>query len=101
MRLAGRVALISGGAGGIGRAAAELFVREGAKVAIADIDEQAGARLADTLDGLFIRTDVTDEASVKATVAATEKQFGKLDVLLNCAGGSVSADAPLGKVDVA
>ena len=47
------------------------------------------------------RTDVTDEASVKAAVAATEKHFGKLDILFNCAGGSVSEDAPLGKVDVA
>lgn len=102
MRLAGRVALISGGAWGIGRAATELFAREGARVVVADIDEQAGAALADTLGtARFIRTDVTDEASVKAAVTATEKQFGKLDVLLNCAGGSVGADAPLGKVDVA
>ena len=50
---------------------------------------------------LFVPTDVTDEASVKAAVAATEQHFGKLDILFNCAGGSVSADAPLGKVDVA
>ena len=102
-RLAGRVALITGGAWGIGRAAAALFVREGAKVLIADIDEQAGAALARTLGeaALFVRTDVTDEASVKAAVTAAEKQFGKLDTLLNCAGGSVSEDAPLGKVDVA
>lgn len=102
-RLAGRVALISGGAAGIGRAAAELFVREGSHVVIADIDEEAGATLAATLGGaaLFVRTDVTDEASVKAAVAEAEQHFGKLDVLLNCAGGSVAEDAPLGKVDVA
>jgi NAD(P)-dependent dehydrogenase (short-subunit alcohol dehydrogenase family) len=101
-RLAGHVALISGGARGIGRAAAELFAREGARVVIADIDEPAGAKLSGELGtALFIRTDVTDEASVQAAVAATEKQFGKLDLLLNCAGGSIGADAPLGKVDVA
>jgi NAD(P)-dependent dehydrogenase (short-subunit alcohol dehydrogenase family) len=100
-RLAGRVALISGGAWGIGRAAAELFAREGAKVAIADIDEAAGRALARNLDALFVRTDVTDAASVKAAVAAVERQSGKLDILFNCAGGSVNEDAPVGKVDVA
>jgi NAD(P)-dependent dehydrogenase (short-subunit alcohol dehydrogenase family) len=102
-RLARRVALITGGAWGIGRAAAGLFVREGASVVIADIDEQAGAALARVLGeaAAFLRTDVTDEAGVTAAVAACERQFGKLDTLFNCAGGSVSADAPLGKVDVA
>jgi NAD(P)-dependent dehydrogenase (short-subunit alcohol dehydrogenase family) len=101
-RLAGRVALIAGGAAGIGRACAELFAREGAKVVIADIDEQAGANLAGALGdaALFVRTDVRDEQSVKAAVAAAEQQFGKLDTLLNCAGGSVGEDAPLGTVDV-
>jgi NAD(P)-dependent dehydrogenase (short-subunit alcohol dehydrogenase family) len=100
-RLAGRAALITGGAWGIGRAAAELFSREGAKVAIADIDAAAGADIAATLGAHFIHTDVSDEASVQAAVAATEAKFGKLDLLFNCAGGSISADAPLGKVDVA
>jgi NAD(P)-dependent dehydrogenase (short-subunit alcohol dehydrogenase family) len=103
MRLAGRVALISGGAWGIGRAAAELFAREGAKVVVADIDGQAGATLVHALRdaALFVSTDVTNEDSVKAAVAAAEQRFGKLDLLFNCAGGSISADAPLGKVDVA
>jgi len=100
-RLAGRVALITGGACGIGRAAAELFAREGGKVAIADIDEQAGVAIARDLGALFLRTDVTDEASVKAAVEAVERQCGKLDVLFNCAGGSIGEDAPVGKVDVA
>jgi len=102
-RLAGRVALIPGGAWGIGRAAAELFAREGAKVAVADVDENAGSSLARLLGeaALFVRTDVTDEAGVQAAVAAAEKRFGKLDILFNCAGGSISADAPVGKVGVA
>jgi len=100
-RLTGRVALITGGAWGIGRAAAGLFAREGAKVAIADIDEKAGAALARDLGALFVATDVTDAASVQTAVAVVERHFGKLDVLLNCAGGSISEDAPVGKVDVA
>jgi len=100
-RLAGRVALISGGAWGIGRAAAELFAREGAKVAIADIDEAAGAALARELGALFLPTDVTDQAAVSAAVATVERQFGKLDILFNCAGGSIGEDAPVGEVDVA
>jgi NAD(P)-dependent dehydrogenase (short-subunit alcohol dehydrogenase family) len=103
MRLAGRVALISGGAGGIGHAAAELFVREGARVAIADVDEKAGNALARAFgeSALFVPTDVTDAMDVEASVEAVEEQFGKLDLLLNCAGGSVVEDKPLGKVDVA
>ena len=106
MRLAGRVALISGAAQGIGRSAATLFAREGAEIVIADIDAEGGAATEQQVQAVggsarFIRTDVTDEASVKAAVATAERHFGKLDVLLNCAGGSISADAPLGKVDVA
>src|SRR5262245_23440630 len=102
-RLAGRVALISGGASGIGRAAALLFAREGARVVIADIDAQAGAEAQTALGavGLFVRTDVTDATSVQAAVTAAEQQFGRLDILFNCAGGSAAEDAPLGTVDLA
>jgi NAD(P)-dependent dehydrogenase (short-subunit alcohol dehydrogenase family) len=105
-RLASRTALISGGAGGIGRAAAVLFAREGADVAIMDIDRTGGASAAELVrqagrDALFIPTDVADGANVAAAVLAAEKHFGKLDILLNSAGGSISEDAPLGKVDVA
>ena len=103
MRLAGRVALVSGGGRGIGRAAVLLFAREDARVVIADIDVQAGAEAQAQASGsaLFVHADVTDAASVAAAVAAAEKQFGGLDILFNCAGGSIGADAPLGKVDVA
>jgi NAD(P)-dependent dehydrogenase (short-subunit alcohol dehydrogenase family) len=102
-RLAGRVALISGGACGIGRAAAVQFAREGAQVAIADIDARAGAEVEALLraSALFIHTDVTDEASVRVAVTAAEKHFGRLDILFNCAGGSIGEDAPLGAVDLA
>ena len=103
MRLAGRVALVSGGACGIGRAAAVLLAREGARVVIADIDAKAGAEAQSQASAstLFVLTDVTDDASVRAAVGTAEKQFGKLDILFNCAGGSISEDAPLGKVDLA
>jgi NAD(P)-dependent dehydrogenase (short-subunit alcohol dehydrogenase family) len=105
-RLAGRVALISGAGAGIGLAAAELFAREGATIVLAEIDRESGAKAQARLraqgsTALFVATDVTDESSVAAAVAAAEREFGKLDVLLNCAGGSISADAPLGAVDVA
>ena len=102
-RLAGRVALISGGAWGIGRAAVELFAREGAKVAILDIDDPTGLAITRDLGdaGLFLSSDVTDQANVEDAVATVERYFGKLDILFNCAGGSISEDAPVGTVDVA
>ena len=105
-RLADRVALISGAGGGIGLAAAELFAREGAKIVVAEIDPGSGARAEAQLRAQggaarFVATDVTDGSSVAAAVAAAEREFGQLDILFNCAGGSIDADTPLGKVDVA
>lgn len=94
-RLAGKVAFITGGAAGIGRATAVLMAREGARVAVADISA-AGAEETAHLAGngaIAIRTDVTDEASVAAAIAATVGKFGALHVLHNNAGGSTPQDS--------
>lgn len=90
-RMAGKVALISGGASGLGAAQAELFAREGAAVMIGDLQEALGndvvARIAAAGGrAAFVRLDVTDMASWTAAVAATVAQFGSLTTLVNNAG---------------
>jgi NAD(P)-dependent dehydrogenase (short-subunit alcohol dehydrogenase family) len=93
-RLAGKVAFITGAGTGIGRATAILFGREGARVAIAEIDAVAGEETAHLAGGgaIAIRTDVTAEASVQAAIRTTVQQFGALHVLHNNAGGSTQQD---------
>jgi 3alpha(or 20beta)-hydroxysteroid dehydrogenase len=85
MRLEGKVALITGGARGMGEAMARLFVKEGARVMISDVlDEPGEAVAADLGDaGRFVHHDVTDEASWAAAIEATVSAFGGLDVLVN------------------
>jgi len=105
MRLTGRVALITGGGDGIGRAAALAFSREGAKIAIAEIDAALGREAMELVgaqggEALFVETDVTQEDSVRAAVEAATARFGKLDTLFNCAGGSVPADKPVTELDL-
>jgi len=90
-RLAGKVALITGGAGGCGLAASELFAREGARVAILDLPGSEGAAVADRIESeggsaCFIATDVADGAQVQAAVRQVEQHFGAITVLLNHAG---------------
>jgi len=88
MRLEGKVALISGGARGIGASAAERFIEEGAAVVIGDVLEEDGRRTAAELgDGCtFAPLDVTDLAAWEAVVAIAEETYGRLDVLVNNAG---------------
>jgi NAD(P)-dependent dehydrogenase (short-subunit alcohol dehydrogenase family) len=86
--LAGKVAIVTGGANGIGRAAVELFVSEGAAVVIADVDEEAGSALASSLGdrASFCRTDVGDRTSLEALVQHAVDRFGAVDVMYNNAG---------------
>jgi NAD(P)-dependent dehydrogenase (short-subunit alcohol dehydrogenase family) len=105
-RLAGKIAFITGAGSGIGQATAELFAREGAMVAIADIDEARGReteRRVSAAGGgaLFVATDVTREESVREAVAAAVRRFGAVNVLFNCAGGSVPEDSHITDVDLA
>ena len=85
MRLAGKVAIITGAASGIGRAAALLFATEGAKVVIADVDEERGRAVEGEIgdEALFVRTDVADGAQVRALVQAAVRKFGRLTTLYN------------------
>ena len=86
--LSGRVAIITGGASGLGRGTVERFVRNGAKVVIADLSSSPGEEVAASLgeNTIFVPTDVTSETDVKNVMAATKDKFGKLDVTVNCAG---------------
>jgi NAD(P)-dependent dehydrogenase (short-subunit alcohol dehydrogenase family) len=100
-RLEGKVAVITGAGSGIGRAAAKLFVTEGAKVVVAEIDStlgEAAAREAGA-GARFVHADVTDEESVKRMVQHGRDAFGRIDVLLNCAGGSLREDRLVTEVD--
>jgi NAD(P)-dependent dehydrogenase (short-subunit alcohol dehydrogenase family) len=102
-RLDGRVAVITGASSGLGAATARRFVLEGARVVIADVQEEAGKELAAELGSAscFLPTDVTDEASVAAAVDTAVAEFGRLDVMFNNAGiiGAVGPIAALRPAD--
>lgn len=87
-RLQDKVAVITGGTSGIGRATVDLFVAEGAKVAVGDIQDDLGKELEDRHGDavLYVHTDVTDDAAVGALVDAAVEKFGKLDIMFNNAG---------------
>ncbi|MEV6287138.1 SDR family oxidoreductase [Kribbella sp. NPDC051770] len=104
-RLAGKVALLAGATSGIGRATAELFAREGAHVAIGGRREQEGKQLATTIastggQAIYVHLDVTDEASVEQAVRITVDTFGRLDTVVNLAGGFSTGDGPVTEASV-
>jgi NAD(P)-dependent dehydrogenase (short-subunit alcohol dehydrogenase family) len=89
--LKNKVAIVTGGASGIGRATVELFTREGAAVVAADVTDEAGQQLADAIRGAggsctFVHADVSSEAEVEAMVQFALSHYGRLDVLFNNAG---------------
>lgn len=96
-----KVVVVSGAGRGIGRATAERFAAEGARVVIAERDEDAGAAVAKALESsgreaLFLRVDITDRESVRACIAAAKERWGRVDVLVNNAG--ILADSTLKKM---
>lgn len=106
-RLSGKVAFITGGGGGIGRATAERFAEEGAKVVIAEIDRSRGeaaaqsaqARAGNSGGGAhFIHCDIREKSKVEAAFAETIERFGGLHILHNNAGGSSPDDGPVTEV---
>jgi NAD(P)-dependent dehydrogenase (short-subunit alcohol dehydrogenase family) len=103
-RLQGKVAVITGAGSGIGRATAERFAEEGAKVVVAEINPEFGEAAAQSAravagnsggDAQFIHCDITDKAQVSRTVAEVVQRYGRLDILHNNAGGSTAADGPV------
>ena len=91
MRLANKVAIITGAGGGMGRAAALLFAREGAKVVVADLDRETGEEVAGEItkhggEALFVPVNVADEGQVQHMMQATAERFGAVHVLYNNAG---------------
>lgn len=88
MRLAGKVCIVTGAGSGIGRASALLFAAEGAKLVVADVDDDAARATVEAIGAAAVaeHVDVADEADAAAVVAATVERFGKIDVLFNNAG---------------
>ena len=89
-RLEGKVAVITGAASGIGAATATTYVKQGARVVLGDIQNDAGESLAEALGGaghaIFRHCNVSVEAEVEALVEAAVSEFGQIDIMFNCAG---------------
>jgi NAD(P)-dependent dehydrogenase (short-subunit alcohol dehydrogenase family) len=85
-QLEGKVALITGGASGIGEACAQVFTREGARVVVTDIQSDRGRNVAGQVGGTFVHHDVTDEAQWIEAIEATLAEHGRLDIVINNAG---------------
>src|SRR3972149_105789 len=101
----GKVAFLTGAGSGIARAAAKMLAAEGARVVIAEIKPELGAAtergIRDAGGGaLFVPTDVTDEDSVRNAFRQAVERYGRLDILHNCAGGSIPQDNVVTEVDM-
>ena len=97
MRLTNKVALITGAGSGIGRESALLFAREGARVVVADVNDEAGQAVVEELrraggEAVYVHADVSKSADAEGMVRAAEESFGRLDVLFNNAGISHARD---------
>jgi NAD(P)-dependent dehydrogenase (short-subunit alcohol dehydrogenase family) len=106
VRLNGKVVLLTGAGAGIAKATARACAREGAKVAICEIDREAGSRAEREIrdgggEALFVHTDVTQDASVREAIARTVERYGTVNALFNCAGGSSQEDRPVHEMDLA
>jgi NAD(P)-dependent dehydrogenase (short-subunit alcohol dehydrogenase family) len=104
-RLNNKVAFITGAGAGIAKASALAFSREGAKVAIIELNAETGRAAERDVraaggEALFIETDVTQDDSVRRAVDVAVAKFGKLNVIMNCAGGSLEEDVPVHQMDL-
>ena len=101
-KLDGKVAFLTGAGAGIAKATAKAFVKEGARVAIIELNKEVGSAAEREIgaNSLFVETDVTKDESVKRAVEATVAKFGRLDVIFNCAGGSLEEDVPVHQMDL-
>jgi NAD(P)-dependent dehydrogenase (short-subunit alcohol dehydrogenase family) len=104
MRLEGKVALITGGASGMGKVASFLFADEGARVVLTDVADKAGEAVASEIaaggrEAAFVHADISKEADAKAMVEAAVSRFGKLDILYNNAGVMLGTDGSVDRTD--
>ena len=101
MRLDGKVALITGGGSGMGKVAAELFAREGARVVLTDVNDEAGRATADAIGeaARYVHADVSQEADAAGMVREAVTTFGRLDVLYNNAGVMLPEDGSVHATD--
>ncbi len=100
-RLSGKVAVVTGGCSGIGLAVVRRFAQEGATVVIADLDADAGPRIAAEVGGLFVACDVTDKEQVDFLFATTKETYDKVDIAFNNAGISPPDDDSILDTDLA